>query len=246
MTLAARSVLLVLVSHAVGSPCDEDCAPAEVRSAVGNVTSVEEFTGCAGAEELCICSLLRLGWTVQARELLHARMTRKEPAPLLRRFAQSRHDGAVALLARLHPKYPQHLKMIPAPEWAQSADAIFVRIRFARYTRGEPLVLGADMVDVRWDDAALWVSAEGDEKPLYIETSLRWRQLLRRYDGCADGEEGCRRWADEGACTEDEALAAAPLERRCADHDERCQAWAKDGDCESNPGLMHESCRASC
>ena len=43
----------------------------------------------------------------------------------------------------------------------QTPDILFVRVRYARYTRGEPLVLDADAFDLRWDDAAqnsVWVA----------------------------------------------------------------------------------------
>ena len=80
------------------------------------------------------------------------RMLRKEPAPSLRKLAQATHAGTVAILARLHPKYPHHLKIVPALEWAQEREPLTVRVRFARYCRGEPLAQTAEQLTLLWDD----------------------------------------------------------------------------------------------
>ena len=209
------ALLLVgaLAADEAPAACDQDCTPERVRHALGNASAEASFLACpAGESEECICAALRLGWTQTARKLLNARMLDKVPSPALRRFAQSRRDGAAALLARLHPRYPHHLKMVPALEWAQTEELLFVRVRYARYARGEPIVHGADGLQVLWDDSSMWIVAEGDEKPLYIETSLRWRHYLRRRDGCADSEEGCRGWAAEGAC-DDPSIPS--MQERC-------------------------------
>lgn len=232
----------------IASACEDGVGPAVVRAAVGNATLEETFAGCpeGGDEESCICGALRLEWPVTAKRILTARMLRKESAASVRRFAQRKKDGAVAVLARLHQRYPYHLKMLPALEWAQSAEAIFVRVRYARYTRGEPLTETADAFELRFSDTALYVVAEGSEKPLYISSSLRWRHPLRRRDGCTDKEAQCTEWAASGACEQDALWASAPFDPACADTDASCQQWAQSGECEANRQFMQSSCPLSC
>ena len=193
--------------------CSDGASPATVLASVladqslwrGYKTREADFTGCPAdvSEESCICGALRLGWKETARSILTARMVRKEQSPALRRFAQRRQDGAVALLARMHQRYPNHLKIIPAIEWAQTDELVFIRIRYARYTRGEPLCLRADAFEFLFDDDGVKLTVEGDEKPLYIDTSLKWRHPFRRRDGCADDEadaQSCKLWLAEGLC----------------------------------------------
>lgn len=184
---------------------------------MGNAKSEQEFLdkGCNMEEELCICACLRLGWMGCARSMLSS--GRRTPRLRVRNFAQATKEGAAAVLARLHARYPQHVKMLPAIEWAQTAETLLVRVRFARYTRGEALFLRSERHELHCDDASLFLLAEGDDKPAFIETTLRWRHPLRRHDGCADSEDSCPTWAAEGACD----LApvpddAPPLSKRCA------------------------------
>lgn len=242
------SIFLLFLAPAVAlDACDVDASPAAVLQAVNNATTEADFTTCAAAsEEACICAALRLGWRSSTQRLLNDRMLRKVPAPAVRRYAQERRDSSIAILARIHQKYPKHLKMLPALEWAQSEDALFVRVRYARYTRGEPLVINTEVLALEWDDAKCSIRAEGDEKPLYISSTLQWRHYLRRRDDCADSEEECARWADEGACKQDELYHAATRDDGCTDVEPMCAHWARGGECDKNVAYMSASCPLSC
>ena len=219
--------VLVLASLAAAeasppSPCDLNCPLALVHNALGGAADEAALVaqgGCEAAaeeqQEGCICAALSRGWHDAARGALRSRLLRKAASPAVRAFAQATHDAAHAILARMHPKYPKHLKLIPALEWAQTEELVTVTIRHARYTRGEPLFVGVEASTLRLGDDELYYSAEGDEKPAFAETTLRWQHLLHRRDGCTDQETGCAQWAAQGACGEAPAVAGFPsfLER---------------------------------
>ena len=75
-------------------------------------------SGCARELDDCICAALRLGWPRATRSLLVTRAGATKAVPLrIRQFAQAQADAATAFLARVHPKYPFHLKSVPALIW---------------------------------------------------------------------------------------------------------------------------------
>ena len=200
--------------------CSYDAPLALLHAAVGAANEAALLAnGCpAGVdEEHCVCGAMRLGFMNATRTLLRERIVRKEAAPAVRRLAQATHAGTVAILARLHPKYPHHLKILPAIEWAQTDETLTIRIRFGRYCRGEPLVLTAEALQLLWDDEALFLTAEGAEAPSYFVANLRWAHRLKRHDGCTDSEAECLKWADDGSCDDDSSgdVAAPPLKERC-------------------------------
>ena len=216
-------VLPVVHAQPSASACDRDASFDTILSAVGGLSRPDAdllAQGCLGNgvdEEQCLCGALRLGFVNATAAALRARMLRKEPVPALRRLAQDLHAGAIGVLARLHPKYPYHLKVSPALDWAQSETTVLVRIRYSRYARGEPLVLSTESLKLEWDDESLYLAAEGNEKAIYFETSLPWAARLLRRDDCADSEGQCVKWAQEGACDLPPDPSDAPsLRERCA------------------------------
>ena len=213
------ATLLLLICDAAAEAAYDACSPhaplAVSHAAVGTLDT--DGTCPSGVdEEHCVCGAMRLGLTNATRTLLRARMLRREPAPAVRRLAQATHAGTVAILARLHPKYPHHLKIIPALEWAQNEQTLTVRVRFARYCRGEPLAQAAEQITLLWDDEALFLTAEGADAPAYFVASLKWAHRLKRHDGCGVSEPECAKWAAEGSCDDPPSDASAPpMAERC-------------------------------
>ena len=212
------------------SACSHDAPVTAVRAAVGDATDEAALLASGGCEarddeEACLCAALTLQWTAAVRTGLRSRLLRKQPCANVRAHAQTTHDSAVALLARMHPKYPQSVKFLPAIEWAQNADTIRAKVRHARYTRGEPLFTRVDGAPtLRFSDVEAYVAAEGYEKAAFAETTLRWRHALLRRDGCADKEAGCERWAAEGVCAEPPPTGAPAWAERCAQSCGACPA----------------------
>ena len=222
--LLRLSVWVAAFAAAIGdqsTACSPDAPLTVVAAAVSGHESEESLVSAGGCEvaddeEACLCAALSLKWAAVLRSGLRKRLLSKQPAARVRAFAQATHDSAVAILARLHHKYPASVKFLPAVEWAQTADVISVRVRYGRYTRGEALFQRIDGTPaVRLSDDECYHAAEGLEKPHFAETTLRWRGLLKRRDGCADQEEGCARWASEGACTDPPARGAPDWKQRC-------------------------------
>ena len=113
-----------------------------------------------------MCAALRLGWLTAAKSALNSRVLAKRQSPRVRHFAQAQHASAVALLSRMHPRYPQHVKAIPALVWAQDDTTVQIRVRFARYTGGESIVDTLEQFDVSVGDRSLFLTGEGVEKPV--------------------------------------------------------------------------------
>ena len=221
---AFRGLLLVaaLTRVIAAEPCSPNATIDELRRSVGLARDEAAFVaggGCGGRppleEEACICSAFRQGWYEAARLDLRSRLLRKQPAPAMRLLAQEAHDAMQGILARLHPKYPRHLKWPPAIEWAQTDDSVAIKVRHARYTRGEPAFVKVEQSDLRISDDEVFYSAISDEKPGFVEMSLRLRRRLQRRDGCEDHEEGCEKWAAEGACDGSPPPGAPTFQQRC-------------------------------
>ena len=253
----ARASLLLLPCLALAaeySACTPDASLSLSREAVGGALDDGALLaqGCPTAvdEEVCLCGSLRLGYTNATSTFLRARMVRREPAPALRRLAQAQHAGSVAVLARLHPKYPRHLKIAPAMEWAQSDEMLLIRIRYARYARGEALVQSTEQLELLFNDASLYLAAEGDERPAFFQSTLEWAGLLKRFDGCGDTEPSCAKWAADGSCdAPPDPPDAPPLSERCARSCGLCPAangsTAVDGTWAAVPGgLVFEARKA--
>ncbi|KAL1528739.1 hypothetical protein AB1Y20_010071 [Prymnesium parvum] len=178
--------------------CDEECDLATVRRIVGGAAE-EAAMNCSSTRaddeevesEACVCAALRLGWVGAAKAALLSRIAKKRQSLRVRHFAQAQHAGAVAILARLHPRYPQHVRAIPALVWSQDETTIQVRVRFARYTGGESLVDTLEQTSMSVDDRTLYIRGEGVEKPAFFNETLRWHQQLLRTDSCTDGSEEC-------------------------------------------------------
>lgn len=112
-------------------------------------------------EEDCLCATFRLGWYEAARVGLRRRLLRKQPVLALRKLAQYTIAQSQVVLAQLHPRYPRHLKFLPAIEWAQTEEILSVKVRHARYTRGDPIFTEVGACDVRLSDLNLYYAAEG-------------------------------------------------------------------------------------
>jgi len=222
------SVLLLIVTSVHATPCSQDGPLDALLPAVGAASNEADLTrrgNCVAVsnathEEECLCAAFRLGWHSAARAGLRQRLLRKQPAPAMRKLAQSAFDAMQVVLARMHSQYPRHLKFVPALEFAQTDDIISVRVRHARYARGAPLFVAVEGVNLRFSDTELFYAAEGGEHPGYVETTLNWRHPLKRRDGCADRDELCAKWASEGrladACKEMPSKESTPSFReRC-------------------------------
>lgn len=166
------------------SACDLDAPLSAFEPAARDATDESSFecdsttlaASSAVPSEGCVCAAMRLGFAETAKRLLHDRMLAKKPSPSVRRAAQAMQDGAVAILARMHQRYPNHLKIQPGIEWAQTEDKMLVRVRYARYTRGEALFQRAERGarEVSWDEDVLRLRVEGDDKPAFIDANLTW------------------------------------------------------------------------
>ena len=131
-----------------------------------------------------------LGEHAAARTALQTRLGRGESGPRIRSYARARADSATGILARLHPRYPHHLKSVPALLWAQTDELLHVRVRFARYTTGEAMARRVEHVNVTLRSGSLYVAAESalGSTPAFFETTIAWLHPLARADGCADSE----------------------------------------------------------
>ena len=234
--------LFALLPFSVGStPCDADAGMELILRAVAPATDEAALLsngGCANddrsVEEECLCAALRLGWIPTVRQGMRARLSgeRRTASERLRQLAIAQRDGAVGILARVHTRYPTHLKFLPAVEWAQSPEYVSVRVRYARYPTAEPLFKRAEALKLAWRDDELNVTVDGDDAPGHVRTSLRWRGRLRRRDGCADSEEACEKWAVEGSCGDASLQLSARCARSCdaCDQDVRVTDVAGHGD----------------
>ena len=145
---------------------------APLRAERGRLLSVPDFAkGCADAE-LCACAALQLGWMRAARALL--RSSDRKFGSRLRELAQSRVNEAKNFLVRLHPKYPAHIKAVPALLWAQTSETLHVRVRLSRYPGGEYTMRRASPLVVNCTADGLFFSAEGDDVAAYFSTTVRW------------------------------------------------------------------------
>lgn len=170
--------------------------------------------------EACVCAALMLGKLDVAKAAIVSRLSRGEQALRVRAFAVARHDAAVGILARVHPRYPRHLKSVPALLWAQTNEAFHLRIRFARYTSGEAMARHVEHLNVSLTTTGLHFSAESAEmrSPAFFETTIEWLHPLARADGCTDTAENAS----------------------------QCAEWATQGECASNPTFMAAQCALSC
>lgn len=179
--MAALVTWLIFIAATAASPnpCDLNESTTTLQSLAG--TSDEGSFSCASDadEEHCICTTLRLGWTETAKHLLAQRVQKKQGISAVRNLVQAMHAGTVGVLARLHASYPKHLKIHPAIEWAQDNNYVTLRVRYARYTRGESLFREVDGgVAMSWSDDALRVKAEGDDVPGFINSTLSfWEKI---------------------------------------------------------------------
>ncbi len=200
--------LLVATSLAADS-CDAD-APIDMAR-----TTWRE--GCD--TEACVCAAMLLGKHTEAKAAIMSRQSRGESGLRIRSYANARADAATGILARIHPRYPRHLKSVPALLWGQTDEVLHLRVRWARYTTGEPMARRVEHVNVSLSSAGLYVSAESalGTTPAFFETTLTWLHPLARADGCADQEAG-----------------------------DQCAAWAAAGECEANAAFMAQRCQLSC
>lgn len=227
MNVGQMWVVLVLTASVASEPpqaCSLDSPIDALNASLGLVEDEAALLSRGGCgvvnpveEEACLCAAMRRGWHEATRAGLRQRLLRRQPSPTIRKMAQTSVDAMQVLLGRLNPKYPKNLRFVPALEYRESADAISVRVRHARYPRADPLFSTSDGIVVLLSDAELHYAAEGLDKPGYAETTLRWLHPLRRRDGCMDHEEGCEEWAAGGACAElpAEATGAPTFAERC-------------------------------
>ena len=124
-------------------------------------------------DEMVACAAQRLGWNHAAAALVTARMQRKLASHNVRKLAQARRDAAAHFLARLHPRYPRHLKAVPALVWAQTEEVVQLRLRFARYTTGASLCQYVEHATVRVSNGTVHFTAEGADAPTYFDTTLQ-------------------------------------------------------------------------
>ena len=201
-------LILVAGVHAAGDSCDADAPIALARS-----TWAE---GCDS--EACVCAAMLLGMQAAAKAALQARLGRGESGLRIRSYANARADNATGILARLHPRYPRHLKSVPALVWAQTDELLHVRVRFARYTTGEAMARRVEHVNVSLRSGSLHVAAESalGSAPAFFETTIAWLHPLARADGCADADgEECAPRAEAGECTTDPASMRQRCELTC-------------------------------
>jgi len=170
--------------------------------------------------EACVCAAMMLGKLDVAKAAIVSRLSRGEQALRVRAYAVARRDAAVGILARVHPRYPRHLKSVPALLWAQTNEAFHLRIRFARYTSGEAMARRVEHANVSLTTTGLYFSAESSDMraPAFFETTIEWLHPLARSDGCTDTAENAS----------------------------QCAEWAAQGECASNPTFMSARCALSC
>jgi len=177
--------MLVFAAAASATTQTDACSPTapndDVRAALpapneDALLSVPDFAkGCADAEA-CACAALRLGWMRAARALL--RSSDRKFGGRLRELAQSRANEAKNFLVRLHPKYPAHIKAVPALLWAQTSETLHVRVRLSRYPGGEYTMRRASPLVVNCTADGLFFSAEGDDVAAFFSTTVRWSAPL--------------------------------------------------------------------
>ena len=221
--------LFLTLAAAALSPCDEDC-PTELVLAAADAAD-NGVCPRGDGEEACICAALRLGRLSIAKESLRSRLLRREQAPNVRRFAQRRKEAAHVTLARVHPRYPRHLKFIPAVVWAQSDEVVHVRVRHSRYTSGDVVIRGVERGTSRVElsDQALYYSAEGDDVAAFVETTLRFHSRLARVDGCADQEARCVALAMDAGCEARAGDESSDVRSRCAQSCGGCTPLVANG-----------------
>ena len=184
--------MLVFAAAASAMTQTDACSPTapldDVRAALpapneDALLSVPDFAkGCADAEA-CACAALRLGWMRAARALLRS----GKFGSRLRELAQSRANEAKNFLVRLHPKYPAHIKAVPALLWAQTSETLHVRVRLSRYPGGEYTMRRASPLVVNCTADGLFFSAEGDDVAAFFSTTVRWSAPLLA-DDCVAAE----------------------------------------------------------
>mmetsp|Transcript_7334 Transcript_7334/g.16042 ORF Transcript_7334/g.16042 Transcript_7334/m.16042 type:complete len:517 (+) Transcript_7334:1-1551(+) len=181
-----------LVSSANGSgACESSASPLLLRSLLGHVAGTggafhSNFTACRDHFEDCICAALKLGHIEDARILLRENQCSSASCPRVRKLAQERADAAVLFLARMNPRWPAHVKLVPAVRWAQNDAIVRINLRFSRFTGGAPLVLGIEQGKLQIHADQIFFAAEGREKPAYFETTLRLAHSLRRHCSQSD------------------------------------------------------------
>ena len=236
-TIAIAAALLASCSC---SPCDEEATQAVVLAAVGGAKTEGDFGACSESddEEGCVCAAMRLGWHEAARSAVVSRTSRHLASPAVRQFAQSWKIAASGLLTRLHPSYPRRFKMLPAIVWAQTDEILHVRVRHARYTRGESAIKGIEQgtLQALLTDEGLFYSVEGDLLAGFLQTSLSFFGKLERADGCGDAEESCAKWAGRGMCDDSSARAAAPPAMTEAEAEQQAL----------EPSVVRSRCAQSC
>ena len=229
-----RSVVLILLFGAavvvgaleLGDACNISAPLATSRAALPPDTSsdtVVKPSDCPSGLEDCVCAAMRLGWNQMARSLLITSGAQTIKLLRVRRFAEAQAHAASSFLARLHPRYPLHLKVVPALLWAQTEDILAVRVRFARYTVGESLASLVEEANVTLTTDELYFAAESafSEKPGFFETGLRWAHPL--------------------AALHPSTSACPPNDRH-----ELCETWAAKGECDNNRDFMHKECIRAC
>ena len=96
-------------------------------------------------------------------------------------------NEAKNFLVRLHPKYPAHIKAVPALLWAQTSETLHVRVRLSRYPGGEYTMRRASPLVVNCTADGLFFSAEGDDVAAFFSTTVRWSAPLLA-DDCVAAE----------------------------------------------------------
>ncbi|KAL1519475.1 hypothetical protein AB1Y20_022994 [Prymnesium parvum] len=212
-----RALLLLIVLSAAEDACDLSADfPIAPPLAQESEAALRAQRLCFDRES-CICAAMRFHWHATARALVSSREGGQQ-LHRARRLAEARKENASHLLARLHPRYPYHVKLPPALLWAQDRERLHVRVRYARYATGEPICRAVEAVNLTLSTEGLFFSAESTEKPAYFELALRWAHPLMPAGG-----------------------AACPL-----DSHQLCGEWAANGECDRNPPFMHERCARAC
>ena len=136
----------------------------------------------APAVEQAVCACMRRRWWRAAQQLLPRVPLGKQT--VVRQFAQALRDGAgsvVTDLLRGSSTGIQHDRVssvVPAVQWAQSAAAIHVLVRFTVKKHGPVAVANVDDAKVELEARRVRFTAKGRGKPLVFELELPLEQNI--------------------------------------------------------------------
>ena len=129
-----------------------------------------------------VCACMRRRWWRAAQQLLPRVPVAKQT--IVRQFAQAQRDGAgsvVTDLLRGSSTGIQHDRVssvVPAVQWAQSAAAVHLLVRFTVKKHGPVAVANVDDAEVQLEARRVRFSAKGRGKPLVFDLELPLEQTI--------------------------------------------------------------------